>query len=362
MKYNIPSLPLPNEVETKKVLRQLAKSRAAIAELKGVGATIPNVSILINSLVLQEAKDSSEVENIVTTHDEIYKAELNIAKYQTVAAKEVQRYSKALKTGFEDVKKAQIISHASIKKIQSILEENEAGYRRISGTKLENDRTKEVIYVSPQSHSEIVEHMDNLLNYINDDKIDDIDPLIKMAIIHHQFESVHPFYDGNGRTGRILNILYLILKDLLDIPTLYLSRYITQHKLDYYRLLQGVRDDNLWEEWILFILKGCEEIAIQSVALIKEIKELMQSMKLHIRSNHKFYSQDLLNNLFRHPYTKIEFLESELNVERRTAAKYLNSLAEDKLLNVSKLKIGKSNYYMNDSLINLLMNFQKLEN
>lgn len=354
--YKIPPLPLPHDVETKPILKQLAYSRAALAELKGVAATIPNVSILINSLVLQEAKDSSEIENIVTTHDEIYRAELNIAKYQTAAAKEVQRYATALKTGFDDVIKDQVITHASIKKLQGILEANEAGYRKVPGTKLENDKTNEVIYIPPQTYKEIESHMDILLAYINDDTLDDVDPLIKMAVIHHQFESIHPFYDGNGRTGRILNILYLILKDLLDIPTLYLSRYITQSKSKYYHLLQAVRDDGVWEEWVLYILKGCEQIARQSVLLIKAIKRLMQKMKHHIRAEHKFYSQDLLNNLFRHPYTKIEFLEKELQVERRTAAKYLNAIAKDKILNITKIRIGKSNYYMNDNLIDLLMN------
>lgn len=228
----------------------------------------------------------------------------------------------------------------------------------ITGTKLENDQTKEVIYVPPQTHAEIMQHMDTLLRYINDDTLDDVDPLVKMAIIHHQFESIHPFYDGNGRTGRIINILYLILEGLLDIPTLYLSRYITQHKADYYRLLQGVRDDGEWEDWILYMLIGTEKIANESVSLIKRIKLLMQSIKHHMRNEHKFYSQDLLNNLFRHPYTKIEFLEQELRVDRRTAGKYLNALAKDKALKISKIKIGNSNYYLNDGLIQLLINHQ----
>lgn len=335
MQYVIPHLPLKNDVETK---------------------------ILINTLVLQEAKDSSAVENIITTHDEIYKAELNIAKFQTVAVKEVQRYASALKLGYEDLNARKVINHASIKKIQGILEQNDAGYRQVPGTKLENDLTKEVVYVPPQLHTEIVQHMDVLLAYINDDQLDDTDPLVKMAIILHQFESIHPFYDGNGRTGRMLNILYLILKDILDIPTLYLSRYITKNKADYYRLLQSVRDNNTWEDWILFILKGCEEIATESITLIKEIKNLMQQMKHHIRDNYKFYSQDLLNNLFRHPYTKIEFLENELQVERRTTAKYLNILVNDKQLNITKLKMGNSNYYMNNSLINLLINHRSIIN
>jgi len=183
MNYQIPPLPLPFEVETKVVLKQLAKSRAALAELKGVSSTIPNVTILINTIVIQEAKDSSAVENIITTHDEIYKAELNIAKFQTVAAKEVQRYATALKTGYEDLIKRKVINHNSIKKIQGILEQNDAGYRQVPGTKLENDLTKEVVYVPPQMHTEIVQHMDVLLAYINDDQLDDTDPLIKMAIM-----------------------------------------------------------------------------------------------------------------------------------------------------------------------------------
>jgi len=356
MKYNIPPLPLPFEVETKVVLKQLAKSTAALAELKGVAATIPNVSILLNTLVLQEAKDSSEVENIITTHDELYKAELNIAQFQTVATKEVQRYATALKSAFEEVRKNKIINHSTIKKIQAILEKNDAGYRRVAGTKLENDLTKEVVYVPPQTHNQIVNCMDVLIAYINDDTLSDVDPLIKMAIIHHQFESIHPFYDGNGRTGRILNILYLILKDVLDLPTLYLSRYIINNKAKYYRLLQNVRDKGNWETWILFILKGCQEIAIESITLIKNIKNIMQQMKHYIRENYRFYSQDLLNNLFRHPYTKIDFLEHELRMNRKTAAKYLNILAADENLEITKIKIGKSNYYMNDALIQLLIN------
>lgn len=358
MNYQIPPLPLPFEVETKIVLKQLAKSRAALAELKGVVSTMPNESILLNTLVLQEAKDSSAVENIITTHDELYKAELNIASFQTLAAKEVQRYAIALKLSFKEVRKNKIINHSTIKNIQAILEENDAGYRRVAGTKLENDLTKEVVYVPPQTHHEILQHMDVLVAYLNDDTLDDVDPLIKMAIIHHQFESIHPFYDGNGRTGRILNIIYLIAKDVLDLPTLYLSRYIIQNKGKYYELLQGVRDHDVWEAWILFMLKGCQEIAIESIALIKNIKILMQEMKHYIRANYKFYSQDLLNNLFRHPYTKIDFLEDELKVERRTAAKYLNVLATDENLQIRKIKIGKSNYYMNDALIELLINYR----
>ena len=178
------------------------------------------------------------------------------------------------------------------------------------------------------------------------------DPLIRMAIIHYQFESIHPFYDGNGRTGRIINILYLIRENLQNLPILYLSSYIIKHKADYYRLLQEVRDENNWEEWLLFMIKGVEETSKETIRLIIEIRDLMAHFKKVLRDNYKFYSQDLLNNLFKHPYTKIEFLVNDLNVSRITAANYLNKLAEDGLL--QKEKLGTGNYYVNKPLYELL--------
>lgn len=203
---------------------------------------------------------------------------------------------------------------------------------------------------------EIEVMMTNLIAYINDDSLHDVHPLIKMAIVHHQFESIHPFYDGNGRCGRIINILYLVLKELLDYPVLYLSRYIIQNKDSYYRLLQQTRNSGNWEEWILYILEGVEIVSRQSIELITGIKTEMQRYKNILRDNYKFYSQDLLNNLFKHPYTKIEFLQQDLNVERRTAAKYLNILAEDENRILEKIKIGNTNFYMNTGLMNLLLN------
>ena len=180
----------------------------------------------------------------------------------------------------------------------------------------------------------------------------DADPLVKMAIIHHQFETIHPFYDGNGRTGRILNVLYLVKEDLLALPILYLSRYIIQHKADYYKLLQQVREDGNWEPWILYILKGVEETAKQTLHLIEGVKKIMQEYKNRIRTElRNLYSQDLLNNLFKHPYTKIEFLERDLDINRKTAAKYLNQLAEALLL--EKVRIGTTNFYINQPLYNL---------
>ncbi len=354
MEFPIPLLPLQAEIETKVILKQLAASHRYLALLNGRCATIPNENILINTLALQEAKESSAIENIITTHDELYKAQLSDKYFNNAAAKEVSRYAEALKNGFQEVRQNRIISHAQIKQAQQILEQNDAGYRKNSGTFLKNDKTGEVVYTPPQDFPSIERLMDNLVAFMNDDKMSDIDPLIKMAIVHHRFETIHPFYDGNGRTGRIINILYLVKEDLLTLPILYLSRYIIQYKGDYYNLLQQVRIDNNWEPWILFMLRGIEETSKQTLTLIDSIKILMQQYKHRLRTEmHKIYSQDLLNNLFKHPYTKIEFLERELKVTRQTAASYLNKLTEAGLL--TKTKIGKSNFYINEPLYKLFL-------
>lgn len=354
MQFDIPLLPIPQDLETKPVLKQLAAAHRHLALLNGRCATIPNENILINTLSLQEAKESSAIENIITTHDEIYKADLLESFVNDAAAKEVTRYAQALRQGFQVIRKDKLITNKHILQIQQMPEQNDAGYRRNSGTVLKNERTGEIVYTPPQDYPTIERLMDNLVQFINDEALTDLDPLIKMAIIHHRFETIHPFYDGNGRTGRIINILYLVKEDLLSLPILYLSRYIIQYKGDYYKLLQQVRSDGDWEPWLLFILKGVEETAKQTLHLIDGIKELMQDYKQRIRTQlPKLYSQDLLNNLFKHPYTKIEFLEKELLVNRQTAAKYLNTLAETGFLH--KMKIGKSNFYMNDPLYQLFL-------
>jgi Fic family protein len=350
--YSLADLPLPLELETKQVLKSVTAANRYLAELKGVSETIPNQSILINTLALQEAKDSSAIENIITTHDEMYKAELYSDLVNSSAAKEVQNYVRALRTGFDQVKKNHLLTCNHIIEIQETLEGNNAGFRKLPGTDLKNQATGETIYVPPQDHETIIRLMQNLENYINDDALSDVDPLVKIAIIHHQFESIHPFYDGNGRTGRIINILYLVLKGYLDIPILYLSQYIIETKSDYYRLLQSVRDSNNWEDWVLYILKGIEVTSRQTILIIQKIRELMQKYKQDIRGNFRFYSQDLLNNLFRHPYTKIEFLERDLNVSRLTATKYLDQLADAGYL--EKQKIWRNNYYINRPLFDLL--------
>lgn len=360
IEYNIPKLPLDFDFETKAIMRQVTKSNRRLAELKGVALTIPNENILLSSLVLQEALDSSAVENIVTTSDELYRAELDIKGGLTNAAtKEVLNYREAMQVGFDMVRRNRLLTLNDIKQIQKTLEHNNAGFRTVPVTKLKSSKG-EVVYIPPQSGEDVARYMSNLEQYINDPEIHDIDPLIKMAIIHHQFESIHPFYDGNGRTGRIIAILYLVVNDLLDLPILYLSRYITHNKGEYYRLIQRIRDndpDNAedWEKWVLFILKGVEETAIETIRLVKSISALMAKYKNILKPLFgKQYKHELLNNLFFHPYTKIEFMERDMSVQRKTAAKYLDTIVSETGL-LKKQKLGRSNYYINTELMELFI-------
>lgn len=356
MSTSLPLLPLPDiELwETRKVLKKAAEAHRFLAELKGIAASIPNEAILINTLSLQEAKNSSEIENIVTTHDELYKASLFEVALINPATKEVQDYAIALKQSFATVRRTKTVRLHDILLVQQHLEQNNAGLRRLPGTNLKNANTGEVVYTPPQNSRDIASLMDNLVQYINDDELCSADPLVKMAIIHHQFESIHPFYDGNGRTGRIINILYLVAQDLLNLPILYLSRFITQHKADYYSLLQSVRDTGNWEPWLIYMLNGVIDTAKNTITLITQIKLMMADVKQRMKKQlPKIYRQDLLNNMFHHPYTKIEFVIDELSVTRITATKYLDQLVEQGFLR--KQRIGRANYYINEPLYALLV-------
>ncbi len=344
------NLPPKIDLETKKVLKKAIQANRALAKLNGVAKIIPNSQILINSLVLQEAKDSSEIENIITTHDELYRASVDMTNISN-ETKEVQNYSKALLLGYSLVKDNQLLLKRDIVAIQQKLEQNNAGIRRQSGTVLKNEQTGEVIYTPPQEFEVVDKLMSNLERYINEPN--DVDPLVNMAIIHYQFESIHPFYDGNGRTGRIMNILYLVLNNLLDIPILYLSQYIIQNKADYYRLLQEVRTENRWEEWIIYMLDGVEVTSLKTIELINSIKELMDESKSEIKEKlPKIYSKDLVEILHIHPYTKIEFLVDILGLHRETASKYLKLLENIGIL--KSVKIGKSKFFINIKLFELL--------
>lgn len=344
-------LPLPefDLLNSASIWKSLLEAHRNLAELKGLCAALPNPSILLETLAIQEAKDSSDIENIITTHDELYASQIDPA--MGLATKEVQHYLSALLAGFSQVKNSGLIRLETILAIQAEVEQNRAGLRKVPGTLLKNEASNETIYEPPQSATEIVSLMSNLIDFIHAD--DDLDPLLRMAIVHHQFESIHPFYDGNGRTGRILNVLILVREGLLELPILYLSRYINQNKADYYRLLQTVREDNHWEQWCLYLVKGIAQTARSEIKLITALRHLMQSHKKRIQKDlPKIYSQDLLNHLFRYPYTKIEFLEKELKISRPTASKYLAQLTTAGFLN--KQKMGRTNFYINSALFRLL--------
>ena len=341
--------------ESPEILKKLALSSRRLAELKGIAGSIPNQSILINTLGLQEAKDSSEIENIITTHDELFKDDVLPESFSNPAAKEVLRYRQALRIGFNQIKQSGLLTSNHIIQIQAELEQNNAGFRKLSGTTLKN-AIGQVIYTPPQEPTEIIALMSDLEQFINNAELFDVDPLIKMALIHHQFESIHPFYDGNGRTGRIINVLYLVKEGLLDSPILYLSSYIVRTKADYYSLLQSVRVEDRWEDWVLYMLEGIEQTAALAIETIQAIKVALQDYKHRIRADYKFYSQDLINNLFTHPYTKIEFVQRDLQVSRITATKYLEALTEGGFL--KKQKMGRGNYYINIALNSILVDLK----
>lgn len=351
-----------SDFETTALLKKTTDAGRRLAELKGLAASIPNQGILINTLGLQEAKDSSAIENIVTTHDELFRGDAFPDALTQPAAKEVRHYVQALRVGFQRVGQTSLLTANHLLEIQAELEHNNAGFRKLPGTSLKN-AAGQVVYTPPQDANEVIALMRDLEHFINNDALFDADPLIKMAIVHHQFESIHPFYDGNGRTGRILNVLYLVQKGLLDIPVLYLSRHIVRTKPDYYRLLQAVREQAdapaAWQQWVLYMLTAIEQTARQTLGTVTDIKAALLDYKHRIRNDYKFYSQDLINNLFNHPYTKIDFVERDLNVSRLTATKYLEALAAGGF--VQKVKQGRSNYYINQALNVILTRAEMVE-
>lgn len=310
--YQIPALPPPVELETLQILKALTLAHRYLAELKGLAASIPNQEILIDSLALQEAKASSEIENIVTTQDDLFRSDSRTDRSLAGPSKEVALYRDALKMGWDELNRTQgIIANRSLVKQFQLLKGINSGFRTTEGTVLQS-RDDRVVYVPPQHPDEIQRHMAELERFINDDERHDLDPIIKMAIIHHQFESIHPFPDGNGRIGRILNVLYLTKSGLLDTPILYLSRYINLNKNDYYRLLQAVRESNnaeennaAWQAWVLYMLHAVADTSQTTLRIVRSIREQMSTMKVAIRDSdlRRMYSQDLINILFRHPYT-----------------------------------------------------------
>ena len=342
------------DLKTPKILEALNEATRSLAELKGLASSIPNQHILINAITINEAKDSSAIENIVTTHDSIYKV-LTESGFKEEAAKEVVDYRSAIWRGYEIIKEKGFISINVIVELQSMIEPNKTGIRKTPGTNLVNSKTGEIIYTPPQAESEIRDLLKNLEDYINNNG-DEVDPLIKMALIHYQFETIHPFYDGNGRTGRILNVLYLVLNNLLTSPILYLSNYINKSKDTYYKLFNEFRENNKYEEWIIYILKGIEITSKNTIDLIKQIQNEMESYKEKFMTKlPKIYSDELLYSLFYEVYTRINYIENRCGVTRQTATTYLNSLVDNGLLEYEK--VGRESIYKNTRLINLLKKF-----
>ncbi|MGB4813236.1 MAG: Fic family protein [Methylophilaceae bacterium] len=342
-------IPDNQSLEVKEVWQSLAEAHRYLAELKGLCESLPNSALLLDTLSIQEAKDSSEIENIITTHDELYA--FDQSGTSSAATKEVRNYIAALRVGYQDVLDSGLIRLNTILRVQEQVEQNNAGLRKLPGTSLKNQTTGATVYEPPQDAFIVEKLMTDLVAFIHANGT--LDPLLRMAIAHHQFESIHPFYDGNGRTGRILNLLILQREGLLDLPVLYLSRYITSTKAQYYQLLQSTRETNDWVQWCVYMLKGVAITAKSEIKLVKKLRDLMQTTKHDLRDTlPKIYSQELLNNLFRYPYTKIEFLETDLGVSRITAAKHLDTLAAHGF--IEKKKIGRKNFYINHPLFTLL--------
>lgn len=353
--YEIPNLPPRADLETKAILKALSQAHRPLAELKGLVRSIPNQGILIDTLSLQEAKASSEIENIITTQDDLFQTNISKSLFTTPEAKEVALYGRALHCGFERlIERDGIITNNSIVEMFQLLKNNDGGFRETPGTALKNEATGAIVFVPPQDKHEIIGHMTKLEAFINTtSEEDELDPLIKMALIHHQFESIHPFPDGNGRLGRILNVLYLVQQGLLGVPALYISGYITRNKDDYYNRLQSTRDTGDWEAWVLYMLEAVRVTALDTIDLITQLRKLLSEYKNIIRDQHpKIYSHELINNLFKHPYTRIEYVVEEVGVGRQTASRYLDELCKAGLL--KKYKSGLNNYYINAPLVALL--------
>lgn len=351
--YSMMQFPPRVDLQTVAVLQALAEARALLGELKGRAAALPNPDILLSTLSLQEALASSEIENIVTTQDEAFRT--RISKHEgSQEAKEVSRYCDAMYCGYQQWQAQRRMSDDMLIAMFRILKQSSESYREKSVV-IANTRTGEVVYTPPKEHSQIVSLMQELVRFINDETASDLNPLVKMALVHHQFESIHPFSDGNGRIGRVLNVLYLTQQGILDSPILYLSRPINHTKQEYYRLLQAVRIDGAWEEWVLYMLNAVVSAAATTLHLVSQIKSLLDEYKHRMRAElRKIYTHELINNLFFHPYTTIGYTAQDLQVDRRTARKHLQKLAEHSF--VDEVKFGRNTYFVNRKLVDLLGN------
>ena len=349
------NLPVIFNFDDVSILKALNSANSKLGELNGLIKAMPNPRIILNAVILGEAKESSEIENIVTTFDEIFR-EL-VLKEDNYAGKEILNYRQAVLYGEEQVKKNGFINTNLIVDIHHIIEPNVGGIRKIPGTVIMNTKTKEIIHNPPQNEAEIRKYLSNLEKYINYPELEETDPLIKMAVIHFQFESIHPFHDGNGRTGRIINVLYLLLVNKLDMPILYLSKYINENRSEYYQTLNAVQKDitNL-KEYLLFMIKGVELMSEFTINFINSFILKMNEADEYIRKRcPAIYSKQLVNYLFYDFYTRNEYLCQNLHVTRNTAGKYLNQLADEGILVVEK--VGKNKIYKNTYLYDLMKNW-----
>lgn len=350
--YNaLPPLPPSANIETAKILKKTISAGRKLAELKGLASIIPNQTILINSVILQEAKSSSEIENIITTNDAIYRAFASDTNNIDSATKEVLRYREALWEGYNALTPKNLLTTNLFIRLYQVIKNVSAEIRNTPGTKLTNPATGKVVYTPPEGSSLIRDKLHNLETYINE--MNGVDPLIKLAVIHYQFEAIHPFSDGNGRTGRIINILYLVQQKILDLPILYLSSYIIQNKNEYYAHLRRITENQDWEPWILYMLDAIEQTAERTAEKITKIKDLMsETINLTREKLPAIYSKELIELIFQQPYTKTKFLVTAGLAERKTAAKYLKELEGIGVL--KSLKVGAERLYLNVKLYDLL--------
>ena len=352
--YNdLPDLPPADFTESREILRQLSKASRHLGELNGLCASLPDPQLLINTIILQESKDSSAIENIVTTQDELYKAAADEGT-ASQAAKEVLSYREALYVGLEKMKaqKNLLLTNTMVEIVQAI-RQNKSGIRNVPGTALKNAINGEIIYTPPCCEDVIREKMAALEKFINDPDVSSFDPLIKLAFIHYQFEAIHPFADGNGRTGRIVNALYLVQQELLLQPVLYLSSYIVKYKTEYYQLLRGVTEKNNWQDWVMYLLTALIETSQLTTRKIRNMLSLKDEFEKRMKQTlGSSFSYELLQLMFTLPYLKIELLEKKKIAHRQTASTWLKKLTEAAI--VKPQKIGRTTYFVNYRLMELL--------
>lgn len=347
---SLPNLPPQREIETRAVLKSAIDANRSLAEFKGACQRLPHPELLINSVVLQESRDSSAIENIVTTQDALYRAVISPLDAVPSQTKEVLAYREALYHGWETMKQNGLLLGKTSVAIMQRIKQTTAGYRNTPGTQLANPTTEKIIY-TPPDWRQVPDKMADWEKFINEPS--GLDPLVRMALMHYQFEAIHPFADGNGRTGRILNVLFLLNEKLITLPALYHSAYIIQHKSDYYRCLGEVTEADRWEQWILFMLDAIKETAQFTLSMIEEMLRLKAETLAQIKTlSQKLPAHELNELIFSFPYIKIKVLEDRKLAKRQAASQYLQQLAEKKIL--TPLKVGREIYYVNHALMDII--------